>query len=929
MDYGKTLNLPQTNFPMRANLPVRETEIQKRWEEIDLYNLVQAHRAGAPRFVLHDGPPYANGPVHIGTAMNKVLKDVVVKYKTMRGFESPYVPGWDTHGLPIEHAAIKQLQLRRHEISPLELREKCAEWALQWVDHQRQDFERLGVRSDWKHPYLTLRPEYEARQLDIFAAMVEKGLIYKGQKPVYWCPVCETALAEAEIEYADAKSPSIYVRFQVVDDPQQVFPDLGKPIYYLIWTTTPWTLPANVAIALNEKFEYALVDAGDFVLVMAKDLVENVCQAIGLTDYEVGSTFMGQELEGMSCQHPFIADRRSLIILGNHVTLEAGTGCVHTAPGHGVDDFIVGSRYQLPVINPVDNSGVFTEEAGKFAGMRYDKANPAILEELSERGALLGSSTIRHSYPHCWRCKQPIVFRATEQWFASVEGIRDEALQEITNVRWYPRWGEQRISNMVKDRGDWCISRQRSWGVPIPAFYCRECGKELLTPESIAVVRQLFAQEGSNAWFRKSADEILQGKFQCSECGHDQFEKETDIMDVWFDSGSSHWAVADRLPELGWPVDLYLEGSDQHRGWFQSSLLTAVAAQGQAPYRAVLTHGFVLDGQGRKMSKSLGNVVAPGDVVKQFGADILRLWVASTDFKSDVHISNKILQQMSEAYRKIRNTVRYLLGNLYDFDPTVDQVAYSELTELDRWALHRLAQLVQKVTEGYEEYDFHVFYHAVHNFCAVDMSAFYLDVIKDRIYASAPASVQRRAAQTVLWECISTLVRLIAPVLTHTADEIWSYLPQADKLPTVQLADWPQVREEHLDYQLAARWDKILTVRGEVAKALEQARRDKVIGSSLDAHVDLYPSAEWVEFVSELSSEWPMLCIVSQVTVHAAGEEVPTAAFQSEELPGFAVAVQTAAGEKCERCWNHSEAVGEDETHPTVCPRCASVLRQS
>ncbi len=928
VDYGKTLNLPQTSFPMRANLPTKEVEIQNKWEEMDLYHVVQEARVGAPKYVLHDGPPYANGAIHIGTAMNKILKDIVIKFKTMQGYDAPYVPGWDTHGMPIEHAIAKKLGPKRFEISPVELRDMCAASALKWLDVQRSAFKRLGVRGDWEKPYITLVPEYEARQLEAFAAMAEQGLVYKGLRPVYWCPTCKTALAEAEIEYHDTNSDSIYVRFELTEDPKQVFPELGKPIYYVIWTTTPWTLPANVAIALHADFEYVLVDAHDCFYVMAKDLAEDVCQAVGLTDVELGATFVGRELEGMVCQHPFLEDRQSLVILADHVTLDAGTGCVHTAPGHGQEDFVAGMRYNLPVINPVDDSGVLTSEAGQFAGMYYEKANQAILEELAKRGALLNAGHISHQYAHCWRCKRPVMYRATDQWFVSVDSIREKALEEIRKVNWVPKWGEDRITNMVRERGDWCISRQRAWGVPIPVFYCKACGKELINRETIKAVQDLFAREGSNAWFEKDAADILPAGTTCPACGHTEFEKEKDIMDVWFDSASSHISVLETRDELRRPADLYLEGSDQHRGWFQSSLWTGVAARGSAPYKTVVTHGFVLDNEGRKMSKSLGNVVDPGDVCKQFGADILRLWVASSDFKNDVRISQALLKQMSEVYRKIRNTARYMISNLFDFDPETDKVAYSELTELDRWALMRLTRLIERVTEGYTDFDLHVFYHAVHNFCAVDMSAFYLDVIKDRIYASLPKSKQRRAAQTVLWEALNTLVRLIAPVLTHTAEEIWQAMPGDAKAVTVQLADWPEVKSEYLDSDLEARWDKILTVRDEVAKVLEQARREKMIRSSLDARVELYPSDEWRSFVTELTSEWPMLLIVSQVSIASADAEPAANAVESEELPGFKVRVSPAAGEKCERCWNYSEAATHDAEDHAICPRCAAVLAQ-
>ncbi|MDK2926383.1 MAG: isoleucyl-tRNA synthetase [Bacillota bacterium] len=927
MDYSKTLNLPKTRFPMRANLPQREPEILARWEEMDIYGLTRKHAAGRPKFILHDGPPYANGNIHLGTALNKVLKDIVNKYKYMRGYDTPYVPGWDTHGLPIEHAAIKNLGLNRAEISTAELRKRCAEYALHFVAEQRAEFKRLGVRGDWEHPYLTLKPEYEAKQIEVFGAMAQKGYIYKGLKPVYWCTTCETALAEAEVEYREAKSDSLYVKFPLKADPTGRLTVLAPAdkIYFVIWTTTTWTLPANLAVCLNPRFEYALVKTGDEYYVLAKDLVETVMQEVGRRADGIVGTFRGEELEGVECWHPFI-ERPSVVILGEHVTLDAGTGCVHTAPGHGLEDFEVGQKYKLPILNPVNGKGVFTEEAGKFAGLPVREATEPIVAELKRHGALLHFSTITHQYPHCWRCKDPVLFLATEQWFASVDAFRDKTLEAIKDVKWYPSWGEERISAMVRERSDWCISRQRVWGVPIPIFYCEQCGQELITPESIAAVRDLFKREGSNGWFTHSAAEILPPGTACAECGNTTFRKETDTMDVWFDSGSSHFAVLETRPELKWPCDLYLEGSDQHRGWFQSSLLTAVAVRGRAPYNAVLTHGYVVDGEGRKMSKSIGNVIFPQEIIKEFGADILRLWVASSDFKADIRVSREILLQLAEVYRKIRNTARFLLGNLYDFDPARDKVPYAELGELDRWALLTLARLTEKVTAAYENYDYHLLYHALHNFCALDMSAFYLDVIKDRLYCSTSEARDRRAAQTVLYEVLTTLVRLMAPVLTFTAEEIWTYVPGEDKEASVQLTAWPEVKKEYLDIDLEARWNELLQVRDDVAKALEKARQEGLIGTSLRARVDLwFPEnlRQTYELVKRYADQLPTLFIVSQVGLHGPEDTPPAEAAAMERFFGARCRVSLAAGEKCERCWMYHEDI-----EGGVCPRCRAVLAE-
>ncbi|MDN5364320.1 MAG: isoleucyl-tRNA synthetase [Eubacteriales bacterium] len=920
-DYSHTLNLPRTEFPMRANLPKREPEILKFWEEKKIYRKMQEKNAGRPKFILHDGPPYANGDIHLGHTLNKILKDIIVKFKSMDGYQAPFVPGWDTHGLPIEQQAIKALGLNRRQISPLEFRQKCKEYALKYVNIQREQFKRLGCFGDWDNPYLTLQPHYEARQIEVFGEMAKKGYIYKGLKPVYWCAECETALAEAEVEYGDKKSPSIYVKFPVKDGRGLFAPEKTSIV---IWTTTPWTLPANVAICLHPDFEYVLVRAGDEKLIVARGLLERFAQEVGLQDYEILQSFSGRDLEYVTCYHPFF-ERDSLVILGDHVTLEQGTGCVHTAPGHGLEDFIVGQQYNLPVISPLDDQGRFTEEGGPFAGLSTDEANPKVVELLQEKGLLMKHGHIEHQYPHCWRCKKPIVFRATEQWFASIDGFRREALAAIDTVRWIPAWGRDRIYNMIADRGDWCISRQRTWGVPIPIFYCEECGKEIIDDRTIAHVRDLFAEHGSDVWFAREAAELVPPGFTCPHCGGSRFRKETDIMDVWFDSGSSHAAVLEdkeHWPELSWPADLYLEGSDQHRGWFNSSLCTAVATRGQAPYRAVLTHGFLVDEQGRKMSKSLGNGVDPLEVIEQLGADILRLWVSSADYRSDVACSPNILRQMAEAYRKIRNTCRFLLGNLYDFNPATDTVPYEELPEVDRWALLRLHRMLKRVLQAYREYEFHILYHAVHNFCAVDMSAIYLDISKDRLYTLTPHSKERRAVQTVLYEVINVLVRLLAPVLSYTAEEIWQHLPAPDKVESVMLTDMPAVKEEYLDPALEERWERLLDVRDEVARALEQARRDKVIGHSLDAKVILGAEGNLLSFLRQYEQDLPMLFIVSAVELR----EGAVPGLKGEKLPSLTVAVEKAPGRKCERCWTYSEKVAAEGEKAGLCEKCVEVL---
>jgi len=920
MEYNQTMNLPKTDFPMRANLSQREPEILKFWEEEDIYHKVQEQNAGKPKFILHDGPPYANGDIHLGTTLNKILKDMVVKYKSMTGFDAPYVPGWDTHGLPIEQQAIKNLGLKREEIDVVEFRRHCRDYALKFVDLQRQEFKRLGVRGDWENPYLTLSPEFEAVQIGVFGEMARKGYIYKGLKPVYWCTDCETALAEAEVEYHDKRSASIYVRFAVTDS-QGKLP--AGDNYVVIWTTTPWTLPANVAIAVHPEFTYCLVQTKRGNLVAAEGLLERAMGEMGLGDYRVIKTFKGTELNGIICRSP-LTDRESVVILGEHVTLEQGTGCVHTAPGHGLEDYEAGMRYHLPVISPLDDQGRFTAEAGKYQGMFYDQANKQITADLEAKGALLKLDFIQHQYAHCWRCKHPLIFRATEQWFASIAGFRDLALKAIDQVRWIPAWGRERIYNMVAERGDWCISRQRTWGVPIPIFYCRACGHEIVTEGTIKHLQDLFRQQGADVWFAKEADELVPPGLKCSQCGHDHFEKESDIMDVWFDSGTSHAAVLETRPELLWPADLYLEGSDQHRGWFNSSLSTAVATRGQAPYRQVLTHGYVVDEKGRKMSKSLGNGVDPIKVVNQLGADILRLWVASADYRRDVAASDGIMKQTTDAYRKIRNTLRFLLSNLYDFDPRADQVDRGQMAELDRWAMHRLMEVIQKVTRAFENYEFHLAAHALHNYCVVDLSARYLDIIKDRLYTERPQDVRRRAAQTVIYHQAQALVRMLAPILAFTTEEVWQFLPKLPGSPvSVQLTSWPEVDQTFLDPELAARYQSLFKLKEETARVLEAAKAEGQIANPLNTKVTLYLGDSWGKLVA--GTDLASLLIVSQAEVkpYAAA---PAGAAEAAELEEVKIQVGLAAGLKCERCWLSSETVGQNPEHPTLCARCAGVV---
>lgn len=927
MAYDETLNLPVTDFAMKASLPEKEPNILKKWEKEKTYEKMLEVNKNNKSFILHDGPPYANGDIHMGHALNKILKDIVLRYKVLTGHYVPYVPGWDTHGLPIEQQAIKKLGINREAVGPVKFREACRDFAIGYVNRQKEEFKRLGVMGDWDNPYLTLTPEFEAKQVEIFGEMAKKGYIYKGLKPVYWCADCETALAEAEIEYADDKTTSIYVKFAINDD-KGIFGDLKEKynIYFVIWTTTTWTLPGNLAICLNADFEYSLVRSGNDVFVVASELVDNLMKVGNIEDYEVIAKFMGKDLELMTCKHPFM-DRDSLVIVGEHVTLDAGTGCVHTAPGHGQEDFDVCRNYpQIKMVVPVDAKGYLNEEAGQFKGLFYEKANAAIIENLMESEALFTAQEISHQYPHCWRCKQPIVYRATEQWFASIKGFRDRALEEIKTVNWIPTWGEERITNMVRDRGDWCISRQRIWGVPIPIFYCEDCGKELINDNTINSVKELFKAKGSNAWYELSPEEILKPETKCS-CGGHKFKKETDIMDVWFDSGSSHASVLQTRDNLSWPADMYLEGNDQYRGWFQSSLLTSIAAYDKAPYKTVLTHGFVVDGEGRKMSKSLGNGVDPLEVIKQYGADILRLWVVSSDYKTDIRVSNDIIKQLTESYRKIRNTARFILGNISDFTPETDSVPYAYMTEIDKYVLGKLNKLVERVTSAYESYDYHVVFHSIHSFCVVDMSNLYLDIIKDRLYTSKKKSIERRSAQTAMYEILNALVKLLTPAIVFTAEEIWSFMPhtKSENAESIMLNKWPVQKKEYDNVALEEKWNKIMDLKADVSKVLEVSRAKKEIGHSLNAKVTLYAQDANYDFLKSVESELQTVFIVSGIEVVKG--EAPENATAGESYPKVGIQVSASEGYKCERCWTYSETVGSSEQHPTLCSRCQEAIK--
>jgi isoleucyl-tRNA synthetase len=931
MDYSKALNLPKTDFPMRANLPQREPELLKFWEELKAYQRLRELRRGQEKYVLHDGPPYSNGDIHMGHALNKTLKDFVVRYKSMRGFDAAYVPGWDNHGMPIEINVSKLMRQEKKGYTVLELRRRCREYAAQFIDLQRKEFIRLGVWGDWSHPYLTMSSEFESRIVEVFGELAQKGYVYRGLRPIHWCPTCMTALAISEIEYEEKESSSIIVAFPLKEDPGQVFADQDPAhSFVLIWTTTPWTIPANMALVVHPDLDYSVVVVGGRNYLLADGLVDRVMEMIGAKDFERIRTVKGQDLKGMICRHP-LEERDSPIFLADHVSLEEGTGVVHTAPGHGAEDFEVGLKEGLEIYSPVDDEGRFTSQVPQYEGLPVLEANGRVNEDLQKAGVLLSSGVIQHQYPFCWRCHQPLVFRATVQWFMSIDhlDLRGRALKAVDTVKWVPGHSENRIISALESRPDWCLSRQRTWGVGLPVFYCQKNGHEILTPESIAAVAKMVREKDADAWYAVPAEEILPQGFSCPECGDTAFRKETDILDVWFDSGSTHRVVLEGRPDLQWPSDMYLEGSDQHRGWFNSSLLIGVATRDGSPYKTCVTHGFILDGEGQAMAKSKGNVISPLEIYGQHGADVLRLFICSTDHSSDIRISEEILVRISESYRKIRNTFRFLLGNLYDFDPAENAVVGERLEEIDRWALDALGRLIESVSQGYERYQFHEIYHTIYNFCVVKLSAFYLDVIKDRLYVNAPDAPGRRSAQTVLFQLLSTMVRLIAPILPFTAEEIWQAMPgSGGREESVHFALFPEVPKEWRDEELAARWERLLAVRDEVLKPLEIMRKDKVIGNSLQAAVDLYTSSESLRSLLEQYGDFlKTLFIVSQVDLH---DSDAFQAVQKHHSEGFSlvVGVRKADGDKCELCWNYSPTVGQHDVHSTLCERCFRIIEQ-
>ncbi|MFH0925596.1 MAG: isoleucine--tRNA ligase [bacterium] len=933
MDYKETLNLPKTNFPMKANLTQKEPEMLEFWDRINLYQKMNASREGKPSFILHDGPPYANGDIHQGHALNKILKDIIVKFKVMQGHYSPYIPGWDCHGLPIELKVVTspgKTQITK-ELTKLEIRKQCREYAKRYVDIQREEFKRLGVLGDWDNPYLTMNYEYEAAIVKEFGEFVECGLVYKGTKPVHWCTSCETALAEAEVEYLDHHSPSVFVKFRLSSEGlQHLGVPTDKPAFVAIWTTTPWTLPANLAVALHPDLEYAVVDTGKDFLILAKELVARCMDKFGSTNYKILKEFKGKDLESFKVRHPFI-ERDSLIITAPFVTLEQGTGCVHIAPGHGQDDYECGLKYDLEIYTPVDKHGCFTDEVRYFAGMQVFKANKEIVAKLKEENVLLAEEGITHSYPHCWRCKNPIIFRATEQWFISMDkkDLRKDSLKAINEVTWVPKWGRERIYNMVENRPDWCISRQRSWGVPIVAFYCKSCKQTILDKRLIDYVADLIRKEGADVWFAKDMAELLPPNTRCPYCQGQDLEREMDILDVWFDSGVSFAAVLEERKELSWPADLYLEGSDQHRGWFHSSLLASIGTRGRAPYKAVLTHGFVVDGEGKKMSKSLGNVIAPQEIIDKYGAEILRLWVSAEDYTDDIRISNDILSRLTEAYRRIRNTCRYMLGNLYDFAPKTHKVDYEKMFEIDKWALHQLYNLTKRIKGAYDTYNFHIVFHSLQNFCTVEMSSFYLDILKDRLYTAKADSLARRSAQTALFEILVGMTKLMAPILSFTSEEVWLNLANGNApVESIFLSYIPEEDQRWLNNELASRWERIYQIRGEVSRTLEVARKQKVIGHSLDAKVTLYLPAEELKLLSDYAQDLSSIFIVSAVDLKNNQDVKSDLVYTSELIKGLSVYVEKSPGIKCARCWIYSESVGQDHNHPDICGRCVDTLNE-
>ena len=915
MEYKNTLNLPRTDFPIKANHQKTSPEILAFWHDKDIYNRMISARSNDAKFILHDGPPYPNGDIHLGHALNKTLKDIIVKYNAMTGHNTPFIPGWDCHGLPIETQLIKELGIKRKMMSQPEFRAKCREYALKYLNTQKEEFKALGCFADWDNPYLTINNDYESGIVELFGILADKGYIYRGLKPIHWCPTDETALAEAELEYEDETSISVYVKFKVKSietkspEYKHLQDILSGDSYFVIWTTTPWTLPANVAIAAHPENEYAAIVIGADIFIVAMALVERFLSKLGIKEHKIAGKFKGKVLEGIICRHPFL-DRDVPIVLDEYVTLEDGTGLVHIAPGHGEEDYKVGLKYKLPVVMPVDERGYFTKEAGKYAGLKYSEANELIVTDMKSEGSLMLSEPIKHSYPHCWRCKKPVIFRATEQWFISVdhENLRTVALNEIGKTKWFPAWGENRIRGMVNQRPDWCISRQRTWGVPIPAFYCKKCGNVEYKGAFNKSVVEVFSKKGSDSWFELDASEYTKG-LKCSKCGASDFKKETDILDVWFESGSSHYCVLWGKKDLSWPADLYLEGSDQHRGWFQSSLLTSVAAKKCAPFKSVLTHGFTVDEQGKKMSKSLGNVIDPLKVIQESGADVLRLWVASTDFRDDMGISKNILKQVSDAFSKIRNTCRFLISNLNEFDPKMDAVTYKDLNEIDKWALLKLQRLIGSVRKAYETYELHMVFHSIYDYCVNDLSALYFDMSKDRIYCEEKKGLLRRSSQTVMREVLLTLIKLFAPVMSFTAEDIWKFMEKGQS--SIFEVNIPEINGKYLDQKLEDKWNKLLEIRSEVYKVIEGARAEKLISHPLEARIEVMIEGDDHKLLKEMEAQLPSIFIVSEFVIDKGKRNI---------------VVKKAEGKKCERCWMYLKSVGKNPTHPQLCDRCADVV---
>ncbi|MFA6320764.1 MAG: isoleucine--tRNA ligase [Candidatus Omnitrophota bacterium] len=924
MEYKNTLNLPKTDFPMKADLPNREPGMLKNWEDSKLYLKIRKNCKGKPKYVLHDGPPYANGSIHMGHALNKILKDIVIRYKTMRGYDSLYVPGWDCHGLPVEHQLFKELKITKYDIDQVKFRKQAHDYAMKYVEIQKNEFKRLGIMGDWDNPYVTLAKSYEAEIVRSFAKLVEKGYIYKDLKPVNWCSTCETALAEAEVEYENKVSPSIYVKFD------SVYNDM--PASFIIWTTTPWTLLANVAVAVHPDCDYVLVAVkrpAEERFILAKALLEKAMEKFGIKEYKVLKTFKGSDLEGLEARHPFI-DRMAKVVLAGYVSMEDGTGCVHTAPGHGQEDYQTGRKYGLPTIMPVDTRGKFDQTAGEFSGMKVYEANKPVIEKLQALGKLLREEEVTHSYPHCWRCKRPIIFRATDQYFLKIDhkDLRKTMLDAIkSKIKWIPEAGQSRIAAMVGNRPDWCLSRQRYWGVPIIAFYCKECKEVLLDAKVINHVASLVEKDGADVWFAKKEEDLLPAGTKCKKCGGKEFRKETDILDVWFDSGVSHQAVLKKNKDLDYPCELYLEGSDQHRGWFQSALITGMAIDDLVPYKNVLTHGFVVDGEGKKMSKSIGNVITPEKVMKKYGADILRLWVASSDYSEDVRLSDEILTRLADAYRKIRNTYKYLLSNLFDFDPFKDAIPYGDMLEIDRWILSRMSELIKESEKNYDEFEFHKVYRDVYSFCIYEVSSVYLDILKDRMYTFKADSRERRSGQTAMHELLTGLLKIMAPILAVTTDEAWAYAQRNEKAGSIHLESWPQAdHDSFFEKDLNDKWARLVAVREAVLKRLEEKRQNNEIGASLEARVVLATEdREYKKLLKENSDILRYLFIVSQVGIV---KGLPDKKDLDPVVP-IAIYIEKAKGVKCQRCWNYSEQVGLFKDHPALCERCVKAVEHN